>query len=154
MKSRRRSFSQCNPVLSPRWFGFISENLENCVFSFMLYRLVVGNLSLSGRTNRSSRSFSPIISRQTRKRGIFSKKFAKEGVWIIQRNTFFFFSRRIFIHGESFFYYLVLFYMCVRFFFFIKSDELRIFRDTMRLAKRVEMCMHRCCKHGIIIGEM
>lgn len=67
---------------------------------------------------------------------------------------FFFFSRRIFIHGESFFYYLVLFYMCVRFFFFIKSDELRIFRDTMRLAKRVEMCMHRCCKHGIIIGEM
>lgn len=153
MKSRRRSFSQCNPVLSPRWFGFISENLENCVFSFMLYRLVVGNLSLSGRTNRSSRSFSPIISRPTRRRGIFSKKFAKEGVWIIQRNTFFF-SRRIFIHGESFFYYLVLFYMCVRFFFFIKSDELRIFRDTMRLAKRVEMCMHRCCKHGIIIGEM
>lgn len=154
MKSRRRSFSQCNSVLSPRWFGFISENLENCVFSFMLHRLVVGNLSLSGRTNRSSRSFSPIISRQTRRRGIFSKKFAKEGVWIIQRNSFFFFLVEFSSTEKAFFIILSYFICACVFFFFIKSDELRIFRDTMRLAKRVEMCMHRCCKHGIIIGEM
>lgn len=53
------------------------------------------------------------------------------------------------IADKYFFFFIILSYtnfiracMCFFFFFSIKSDELRIFRDTMRLAKRVEMCMH------------
>lgn len=86
--------------------------------------------------------------------GNFLKKI-RERRRLNNTEKYFFFFLVEFSSTEKAFFIILSYFICACvFFFFIKSDELRIFRDTMRLAKRVEMCMHRCCKHGIIIGEM
>lgn len=101
----------------------------------MLYRLVVGNLSLSERIDR----LDPFPN-YFEQGGEFSQKIREIRVWIKCNTEKYFFSRKIFIR----IFFIILsctnfIYACF-FFFFIKSDELGIFRDTM--AKRVEMCMH------------
>lgn len=116
--------------------------LENRVFSFIIYCSFLSCLviyhCLAEPVDRLSRFFSRLF--LFFEEQIFlknSRKKSREEGW---KN----YCREILF----FFYYLVLYefytrvYVFFFFFFSIKSDELRIFRDTMRLAKRVEMCMH------------